>query len=56
MGDWAGQSGSGIRFEWGSAGAGRLAAKAACLVIVDVLSFTTTVSVAVRQGIRVLPF
>ena len=56
MGDWAAQSGSGIRFEWGPAGAGRLAAKAACLAVVDVLSFTTTVSVAVRQGIRVLPF
>ncbi|MEU6379819.1 2-phosphosulfolactate phosphatase [Streptomyces sp. NPDC046909] len=56
MGDWAAQSGSGIRFEWGPAGAGRLAAEAACLVVVDVLSFTTAVSVAVRQGTRVLPF
>ncbi|WP_262056997.1 2-phosphosulfolactate phosphatase [Streptomyces sp. STR69] len=56
MGDWAVQSGSGIRFEWGPAGAGRLAGEAACLAIVDVLSFTTTVSVAVETGIRVLPF
>ncbi|WP_405638954.1 hypothetical protein [Streptomyces sp. NBC_00019] len=56
MGDWAAQSGSGIRFEWGPAGAGRLAAQAACLVIVDVLTFTTAVSVAVQQGTRVLPF
>ncbi|MEU8869054.1 2-phosphosulfolactate phosphatase [Streptomyces umbrinus] len=56
MGDWAVQSDSGIRFEWGPAGAGRLVTGAACLVIVDVLSFTTTVSVAVGQGIRVLPF
>ncbi|QFQ98649.1 2-phosphosulfolactate phosphatase [Streptomyces phaeolivaceus] len=56
MGDWAVQSGSGIRFEWGPAGAGRLAGNAACLVVVDVLSFTTAVSVAVAQGIRVLPF
>ena len=56
MGDWAVQSGSGIRFEWGPAGAGRLTGEAACLVVVDVLSFTTAVSVAVQQGIRVLPF
>lgn len=56
MGDWAVQSGSGIRFEWGPAGAGRLALEAACLVLIDVLSFTTAVSVAVECGIRVLPF
>ncbi|WP_406470084.1 2-phosphosulfolactate phosphatase [Streptomyces sp. NBC_01615] len=40
----------------GPTGAGRLAAGAACLVVVDVLSFTTAVSVAVQQGIRILPF
>ncbi|MER6126519.1 2-phosphosulfolactate phosphatase [Streptomyces sp. NPDC001795] len=56
MGGWDDQSGSGVRFEWGPAGASRLAMEAACLVIVDVLSFTTAVSVAVERGIRVLPF
>ncbi|MGW2716479.1 2-phosphosulfolactate phosphatase [Streptomyces sp. NPDC001492] len=56
MGDWGMQTGTGIRFEWGPAGAGRLAVEAACLVTVDVLSFSTTVSVAVEKGIRVLPF
>jgi 2-phosphosulfolactate phosphatase len=56
MGDWDVQSGTGIRFEWGPAGANRLAVEAACLIAVDVLSFTTTVSVAVEKGIRVLPF
>ncbi|MGW3116785.1 2-phosphosulfolactate phosphatase [Streptomyces sp. NPDC001107] len=56
MGDWDMQTGTGIRFEWGPAGAGRLAAAAACLVTVDVLSFSTAVSVAVEKGIRVLPF
>ncbi|MFF4803970.1 2-phosphosulfolactate phosphatase [Streptomyces sp. NPDC001351] len=56
MGDWDMQTGTGIRFEWGSAGAGRLVGEAACLVTVDVLSFSTTVSVAVEKGIRVLPF
>lgn len=56
MCDWVFQSGNGVRLGWGPAGAGRLAVRAACLVIVDVLSFTTAVSVAVEQGIRVLPF
>ncbi|MFF4257900.1 2-phosphosulfolactate phosphatase [Streptomyces sp. NPDC001663] len=56
MGDWDVQSCSGVRFEWGPAGASRLATEAACLVTVDVLSFSTTVSVAVDRGIRVLPF
>ncbi|WP_069760195.1 2-phosphosulfolactate phosphatase [Streptomyces sp. LUP47B] len=56
MGGWDVQSGSGVRFEWGPAGASRLASEAVCLVAVDVLSFTTAVSVAVDRGIRVLPF
>ncbi|KAB1149906.1 2-phosphosulfolactate phosphatase [Streptomyces luteolifulvus] len=56
MAAWDAQSGSGIRFEWGPAGASRLASEVACLVAVDVLSFTTAVSVAVGKGIRVLPF
>ncbi|MDH6484590.1 2-phosphosulfolactate phosphatase [Streptomyces sp. SAI-127] len=56
MGGWEVQSGSGVRFEWGPAGASRLASATACLVAVDVLSFTTAVSVAVDRGIRVLPF
>ncbi|MFD8002765.1 hypothetical protein [Streptomyces mirabilis] len=56
MGDRTVQSGTGIHFEWGPAGAGRLAGKAACLIVVDVLSFTTAVSVAAEKGIRVLPF
>lgn len=56
MGGWPTQSGYGVRFEWGPAGAGRLAKGAACLVVVDVLSFTTAVSIAVGRGTRVLPF
>ncbi|MEV0180199.1 hypothetical protein AB0I54_12980 [Streptomyces sp. NPDC050625] len=56
MGDWDIQCGTAVRFEWGPAGARRLATEAACLVAVDVLSFTTAVSVAVEKGIRVLPF
>ncbi|MGW6709563.1 hypothetical protein ACWGDE_32390 [Streptomyces sp. NPDC054956] len=48
-------AGSGARFEWGPVGAGRIAAEAACLVVVDVLSFTTSVTVAVERGTRVFP-
>ncbi|AXK32163.1 hypothetical protein DVA86_05345 [Streptomyces armeniacus] len=50
------QTGFGVRFEWGPAGAAHLAREAACLVVVDVLSFTTTVSVAVESGARVFPY
>ncbi|MFF0739541.1 2-phosphosulfolactate phosphatase [Streptomyces sp. NPDC004111] len=56
MGDWFRQAGHGVRFEWGPAGAERLAADVACLVVVDVLSFTTAVSVAVEAGTRVFPY
>ncbi|MEU9383997.1 hypothetical protein AB0D38_24795, partial [Streptomyces sp. NPDC048279] len=56
MGDWGVQSGCGVRFEWGPSGAGRLAGEAACGVVVDVLSFTTAMSIAVEQGIGVVPF
>ncbi|MFJ8113302.1 2-phosphosulfolactate phosphatase [Streptomyces sp. NPDC096132] len=56
MGGWGSQSGSGVRFEWGPAGAAHLTKGAACVVVVDVLSFTTAVSVATAKGIRVLPF
>jgi 2-phosphosulfolactate phosphatase len=56
MSDWSEQRGYGVRFEWGAAGARRLAADTACLVVVDVLSFTTSVSVAVERGTRVFPY
>lgn len=54
--DWVVQSGAGIRVEWGQAGARTLGPHSAALVVVDVLSFTTTVSVAVDAGIAVLPY
>lgn len=50
------QVGFGTRFEWGPVGAERIAAGVTCLVVVDVLSFTTSVSVAVESGTRVLPY
>ncbi|MDI3402740.1 2-phosphosulfolactate phosphatase [Streptomyces cavernicola] len=54
--DWFTQAGHGVRFEWGPAGAGLLAQDAACLVVVDVLSFTTAVTVAVEAGTKVFPY
>jgi len=50
------QSDHRVRFEWGPTGAGAVAAGADVAVVVDVLSFTTTLTVAVERGITVLPF
>jgi len=50
------QPGTGARFDWGPAGAAELARACAVIVVVDVLSFTTAVDVAVGRGMRVHPF
>lgn len=50
------QRGSRVRLEWGPTGAAVVAADADIAVVVDVLSFTTTLSIATRRGMRVLPF
>jgi 2-phosphosulfolactate phosphatase len=47
---------TGVRFDWGLAGAAELAKVCMVLVVVDVLSFTTAVDVAVGRGMRVHPF
>lgn len=54
--EWARQSGSGVRLDWGLTGARALGPGSAALVVVDVLSFTTSVTVAVEAGTRVLPY
>ncbi|MFJ7723464.1 2-phosphosulfolactate phosphatase, partial [Rhodococcus erythropolis] len=46
----------GLRFDWGLRGAEAIAAGVDVAVVVDVLSFTTTLSVAADAGIDVLPF
>jgi 2-phosphosulfolactate phosphatase len=43
-----------VRFEWGPTGAAEIAAP--MTVVVDVLSFTTTLTVAVERGMTVYPF
>lgn len=53
---WARQDGFGIRVEWGRAGAAVLGPGAGCLVVIDVLSFTTSVSVATAAGTAVYPY
>jgi 2-phosphosulfolactate phosphatase len=45
-----------VRFDWGTQGAAVLAADVHVAVVVDVLSFTTTVSVALDAGAVVLPY
>lgn len=45
-----------VRFEWGPTGAIALGEQGGCLVVVDVLSFTTAVSVAIGRGMRILPY
>lgn len=50
------QAGFSIRFDWGLQGATAISAGAAAIVVVDVLSFTTTLSVALDAGIEVFPY
>jgi 2-phosphosulfolactate phosphatase len=45
-----------LDLEWGPAGAAAIAATADVAVVVDVLSFTTTLTVAVERGVEVYPF
>lgn len=46
---------NGVRFDWGQDGVRRLAPVCDALVIVDVLSFSTAVDIAVGRGARVFP-
>lgn len=55
VGGQLGQSAAPVRFEWGPTGAAALGATDGCLVVIDVLSFTTAVTVATGRGIAVLP-
>lgn len=50
------QTAAGVRFDWGLAGALAIAEGAEVVVVVDVLSFTTALSVAVEAGVEVYPY
>ncbi|GEP35508.1 hypothetical protein NSZ01_32760 [Nocardioides szechwanensis] len=50
------QAGHRVRLEWGPTGSAAVAAGADVAVVVDVLSFTTTLTVAVERGITVHPY
>jgi 2-phosphosulfolactate phosphatase len=61
MEDWSGdpahrQVDSAIRCEWGMQGAEAVTVGADVAVVVDVLSFTTTLSLALDAGMTVLPY
>ncbi len=49
------QRDNGVRFEWASSGAAAIAEPAAATVIVDVLSFSTPVTIAVGRGMAIFP-
>jgi 2-phosphosulfolactate phosphatase len=51
-----GQRGAGVRFDWGMTAASTLARGDCAVAVVDVLSFTTAVSVATGRGIAVAPY
>ena len=54
--DWFEQRGFGVRFGWGPNGLRRLAPHADVVVVVDVLSFSTSVDIAVGRGAVIFPY
>ncbi len=50
------QEGSGVRFDWGPTAAGLLSRRTGAVVVVDVLSFTTSVSIATGRGTAIVPY
>ena len=53
---WVAQHGASVRLEWGVAAIEHLAGDVDCVVVVDVMSFSTCVDVAVARGASVYPY
>jgi len=53
---WFSQDKQEIRLEWGLSAVEHLAREVDCAVIVDVISFSTCVSLAVDKGARIYPY
>ena len=53
---WVAQHGASVRLEWGVAAIEHLAVDVDCVVVVDVMSFSTCVDVAVARGASVYPY
>ncbi|PLR47506.1 hypothetical protein CYR40_07830 [Chimaeribacter arupi] len=53
---WFSQQGFEVRLEWGLPAVEYLAGEVDCVVIVDVMSFSTCVSLAVDNGARIYPY
>jgi 2-phosphosulfolactate phosphatase len=54
--NWLAQRGASVRLEWGAAAVEHLAGDVDCVVVVDVMSFSTCVAVAVARGASVYPY
>lgn len=56
MAEFWDQHGFAARFEWGPTGARQLAAASDVIVVVDVISSTTCITIGCEQGARIYPF
>ena len=54
--NWVKQAGASVRLEWGAAAVEHLAGEVDCVVVVDVMSFSTCVDVAIARGASVYPY
>ncbi len=50
------QRAHGVRLEWGPAAIRQLGPEVDCIIVIDVLSFTSCVSVALERGAQIYPY